>query len=190
MTPEEFKVATRRTDIEDYSEVQKRIAENKDDLYKAFGLFLIATGSLDFLKKKIMYNPNPQELLKLDAKISNEIRIFDDPQVIDLISKDETLSKLLHYYIGVATEANECVLALIKAAKGDMDIINMTEEMVGIQWYLARANDTLNLKLEDQMNSLIRQLTVRYPEKFNEENAINRNETEERKALEGDSDEN
>jgi phosphoribosyl-ATP pyrophosphohydrolase len=186
MTPEEFKVATRRTDIEDYSDVQKRIKENKDDLYRAFGLFLIATGSLDFLKKKIMYNPNPQELLKLDAKISKEIQIFNDPQVIDTIAEDETLSKLLHYYIGVATEANECVLALVKAAKGDMDIINITEEHSDLQFYLARANDTLGLKLEDQMDRLVDKLKVRYPDKFTEENAINRNETEERKALEGE----
>jgi hypothetical protein len=189
MTPEEFKVATRRTDIEDYSEVQVRIKENKDDLYRAFGLFLIATGSLDFLKKKIMYNPNPQELLKLDAKITREISVFNDPQVIDIIAEDETLSKLFHYYIGIATEANECVLALVKAAKGDMDIINMTEELAGIQWYLSRANDTLDFKLEDQMDRLIDQLKVRYPEKFTSENAINRNYDEERKALEGESNE-
>lgn len=186
MTPEEFKVATRRTDLEDYSDVQKRIKENKDDLYRAFGLFLIATGSLDFLKKKIMYNPNPQELLKLDAKIAKEIQIFNDPQVIDTIAEDETLSRLFHYYIGIATEANECVLALVKAAKGDMDIINITEESVDLQWYLARINDTLDLKLENQMELLIDKLKVRFPEKFTTENAINRNESEERKALEGE----
>lgn len=183
MTPEEFKIATRRTDIEDYSEVQVRIKENKDDLYRAFGLFLIATGSLDFLKKKIMYNPNPQELLKLDAKITKELSVFDDPQVIDMIAEDETLSKLFHYYIGVATEANECVLALVKAAKGNMDIINITEEHGDLLYYVSRANDELGLNLEDQLDKTINKLKIRYPDKFTTENAINRNEDEERKEL-------
>lgn len=185
MTPEEFKVETRRTDIEDYTEVQKRIQENKNDLYKAFGLFLIATSSMDFLKKKIMYNPNPKELLELDAKIQKEIRNFDSPEIFDIISKDETLSKLFHYYLGVATEANECIMALIKAAKGDIDIINITEEHADLNWYIARVNDNLGLKLEDQMSTLVDKLKVRYPEKFTSENAINRDENSERKALEG-----
>lgn len=65
--------------------------------------------------------------------------------------------------------------------------IDKKEEMnllINIQGIIINAYTTFNINLQDSLDKNIAKLKVRFPDKFSEENAINRNLEEERKELE------
>ena len=94
-------------------------------------------------------------------------------------------SRLIHASLGIATEAGEfvdCVKKRVFYGK-DFDRINAIEELGDLLWYIAVASDELNTSFEEIMTVNIEKLKARYPEKFTEENAIERNLKVERKIL-------
>lgn len=74
---------------------------------------------------------------------------------------------LEHGIIGLVTEAGELLDALKKAKfyGKSLDGINVQEELGDIMWYLALAADSLDLTLEEIMDSNIRKLKKRYDDK-------------------------
>lgn len=74
---------------------------------------------------------------------------------------------LEHWIIGLATEAGELLDALKKAKfyGNNLDKVNIQEELGDIMWYLALAADSLDLTLEEIMDSNIRKLKKRYNDK-------------------------
>lgn len=62
--------------------------------------------------------------------------------------------------------------------------MNLKEELGDLLWYVSQAMDELDTTYEIEMSRVIRKLKARYPEKFTEENAENRNLTKEREILE------
>ena len=94
-------------------------------------------------------------------------------------------SRLIHASLGIATEAGEfvdCVKKRVFYGK-DFDRINAIEELGDLLWYIAVASDELNTSFEEIMTVNIEKLKARYPEKFTEENAIERDLKVERKIL-------
>jgi len=111
----------------------------------------------------------------------------------DGLELDQQQMELLHAAIGISTEAGEILDAFKKHLiyGKDLDIINITEELGDITWYMAIMTRYLkNLTgatLEDDILELnIDKLKARYPEKFTEEKALNRDLDTEREILEGD----
>jgi len=106
---------------------------------------------------------------------------------------DSMQMELLHSAIGISTESGEILDAFKKHLiyGKDLDIINLTEELGDIMWYVAIMTRYLkNLTgatLEDDILELnIDKLKARYPDKFTEEYALNRDLEKERGVLEGD----
>lgn len=175
-----------RTDIEDYTEVQKRILANKKDLTTVVNGFLVSSSGMDLLKKKVMYNSDPLKLLKLDAELSKTLAEFPH-NFVEEVAKDPLKSQLFHYVIGVITEANEMMVALGKAVTtGSLDLTNVGEEVADGNWYNALICERLGMDMGTLMERNIAKLKARYPEKFTEESATNRDLEKERKILEGD----
>lgn len=93
----------------------------------------------------------------------------------------------IHACLGLATETGELVDAIkryIRYGK-PVDAVNIKEEFGDICWYMALIADQYGFTFEDAMNSNVEKLLKkRYKNGFSENAALNRDLTEERKALE------
>jgi NTP pyrophosphatase (non-canonical NTP hydrolase) len=100
---------------------------------------------------------------------------------------DEPTIRLMHAFIGIATEAGEINDAMKKHLfyGKAFDTANAVEELGDLMWYIGVACDTLGVSLEEVMEKNIAKLRARYGEKFSEQAALNRNLDTERKILEG-----
>jgi len=101
MNSQDYQSQTARTDIEDYSGPMERIEFNKQTIHQALTLFMLSSGTLDLMKKKIMYNADPMKLLAVDAEHVEIRKLFASDEYVSKIAKDEKLSKLLHYIVDV-----------------------------------------------------------------------------------------
>lgn len=100
---------------------------------------------------------------------------------------DEDLIDLLHAGIGLATEAGEFLDAIKKHIfyGKKLDKVNLAEEGGDTLWYLALAFRKLKTTFDKEMQVNIDKLAARYPEKFTEYLAENRDLELEHKILEG-----
>lgn len=91
-----------------------------------------------------------------------------------------------HMIFGIMTELGELSDAFKKnmAYGKPLDITNVQEEIGDIMWYIANFCNLHDFVLSDILDTNIAKLEVRYPEKFTEERAINRNLRSEREILE------
>lgn len=94
---------------------------------------------------------------------------------------------LMHMVLGLVTESGELADAMKRnlAYGQDLDVVNLKEEVGDLMWYIINLCRFLNTDLEDILDMNIAKLRVRYPEKFTEEAAINRDVDKERVTLEG-----
>jgi len=186
MEIKEYQKKVLRTDVEDYSGFQKRLKENKQTIHAAIYGFMISSGALDLMKKKIAYDAQPDKLFKVDAQNSAALLNFQNPIFLDKIAESIELSQLLHYTIGIITEANELMVAITKGAiTGNLDKVNVGEEIGDVQYYSNAATERLGFDMEDLLGKNITKLEARYPEKFSPEKATNRDLEKERNILEG-----
>jgi NTP pyrophosphatase (non-canonical NTP hydrolase) len=126
-------------------------------------------------------NMNPNEYIKNVLK--TESNNFDA-----IKSRLEPTSiRLLHAFIGMATESAEAVDMLKKHLfyGKPLDKVNAVEEISDQLWYIAVALDALGVSFEEVMEKNIAKLKKRYGDKFTSEAALNRDLTAERKILEG-----
>lgn len=93
----------------------------------------------------------------------------------------------LHYILGILTEAGELADNFKKelAYGKTIDWINVSEEIFDIMWYVANFCRINNIDFEKGLDINIAKLQARYPEKFSEEKANNRDLLHERDVLEG-----
>lgn len=94
---------------------------------------------------------------------------------------------LLHGAMGVCTEAGEIMDVVKKKVfyGKEPDLVNLREEAGDLMWYLAVLARAAGMTLDDIAQLNIAKLRARYPVKFNEVQALNRNLEAERAALEG-----
>lgn len=84
--------------------------------------------------------------------------------------------RLLHAALGMVTEAAEVADALKKSIYygRELDRINVVEELGDLMWYVGIACDVTNVTLDEVMRLNIAKLNKRYPDKFTEFHALNR----------------
>lgn len=104
-----------------------------------------------------------------------------------------TLAKLetplqddLHMVLGMQTEAAEISDAYKKhmAYGRKLDLVNVKEELGDLMWYIANLCNLHGWDLQDILDTNIKKLQARFPEKFTNEKANNRDLETERKILE------
>ena len=105
-----------------------------------------------------------------------EDQIIPDQQVLDLI----------HASMGLVTEAGEFQDMLKKHLYygRELDTVNLREEIGDLLWYCAIALEALDTDFQSVMQTNIDKLKARYPEKFTEDSANNRDLKVERQILE------
>lgn len=118
--------------------------------------------------------------------ISNAKRTEPDyTNVIGRVVNPKTL-RLLHGAMGLCTESSEFLDVLKKYLfyGKPMDMVNMREELGDIFWYLAILADEMGeANFTNMLQTNIAKLRTRYPEKFTEDAAQNRNLDAERGTL-------
>lgn len=117
------------------------------------------------------------EVLRTDCPIT--------PELIERLSQPETI-RLLHATMGLVTEAAELADMLKKHIfyGRKLDLVNAAEEVGDSQWYAGLAVDVLKTTMNDIFTMNIAKLRLRYPEKFTEARAENRDIPAERALLE------
>lgn len=163
---------------------------NKPTLIAVLNAYVACGNLLDDLKKHIFYKK------PIDPhKWANQKNIIN-AQLGDIMSNIDGLKtevmpfdpRLFHAIVGIATESTELVEAILTAIdnSGDIDHVNVKEELGDLNWYQAIAVDASDADWDAILTTNIEKLRKRYPEKFTSENAINRDLVAERKILEGD----
>lgn len=93
---------------------------------------------------------------------------------------------VVHAILGKATEAGELLEALKLAIDGKpIDRTNLMEELGDGQWYDAILANALGFTFEEVQKINIEKLRARFPDKFTEFDAKNRDLSAERKVLDG-----
>lgn len=87
-------------------------------------------------------------------------------------------SQLVNGVMGLNGEAGECIDILKKNMfQGhELDTGKLIEELGDVAWYLAISADALGIKLEDIFQWNLEKLNRRYPEGFDAERSIHREE--------------
>lgn len=106
--------------------------------------------------------------------------------VMERLKENPKMIQLLHSVLGLGTEIGEfqdMVKRWIFYGK-EFDRVNGIEELGDIFWYSALAIDVLKTTLEEVMTVNIKKLQQRYPEKFSEGRAVERDIINERGEME------
>lgn len=163
---------------------------NKDLLMGTLQAFIAIGNILDMIKKNVFYGK------EIDSVILSNLwfKAFDSISRIkstnrsgptEEILKGETNTRIFHALVGIATESTELLEALIKLIQGgELDSVNVCEELGDINWYQAIAIDTLEADFENILTINIDKLRARFPEMFTEKDAIDRDLETERQILE------
>lgn len=90
----------------------------------------------------------------------------------------------LHFITGIVTEVGElCEVLRAKWAGVLEDETKVADELGDIEWYLQNLYNKLGVSREQVWEANIAKLKARFPEKFTEDAAINRSESDEKAAL-------
>jgi len=96
-------------------------------------------------------------------------------------------ANILHAIIGIATEAGELLEALRDDYNGNgHDAVNLREEVGDLFWYVAILAHEAGFTFSEAQTVNIEKLAKRYPDKFTEYHAVNRDLAAERAVLEAD----
>lgn len=145
------------------------------------GFETIATvGSLLDKAKRHLFYGNP-----LTEGVLAQLHKVEDSEVQQR-SRAFVFLRLLHAAIGIATEAGELAEQLYGHLflGHPLDQVHIEEELGDILWYVALACNALGVDMQKVMDTNISKLRKRYPNKFTQYDAMNRDLTAERKELE------
>ncbi len=174
--------------IKDATRTESRIDEvltSEEALKDALQLFILSARIIDLYKRQIFYGKDfaGNQLAPMLAEINDISGRNNRAGDKDVIAVNP---RILHATLGFATEAGEIMEALVDSMAGeDFDTINFMEELGDLNWYQAIAMDETGLKIEDILVRNIEKLKARFPDKFSEERAIERDLNHERQILEG-----
>lgn len=127
----------------------------------------------------------PGEYLRLAGR-TDPLDGYIDPNGIGGRVADPQHARLLHYLLGIHTEGAELADAAKRAIfyGRPLDRVNAIEEVGDLLWYVARLLDLLDSSFGEAMERNIAKLRARYPDGFDEADAVDRDLDAERCALE------
>ena len=154
----------------------------KQALYNALENVIAAAELLDGLKKLLFYGKPVQPGIwnALGVPSIAEVEAFSD------VAPRE-FKNILHGVVGKITENGELAECLLKALRtGDLDTTNLKEECGDDLWYTALIFDAIDTSFPVEMLRVIDKLRKRFPDKYDDALAINRDHDAERIVLEND----
>lgn len=143
---------------------------------------LVVNAMADAYKKSLFYGRHPEEGLPLlgHVRASDEVR-----KASSTVDMQKGNVDLLHAALGMLTESIEFFEEVFKSFTIDdeMDEAHAREELGDLLWYQAIALNELKTTFEAEAARNIAKLKARYPEKFTEEAAVNRDTEAEQLAM-------
>lgn len=172
---------------------------NRGNLISLLRIVVASTEILDGIKKAAFYNKTTKLEENLGKQIDDIRQLVNTLHLTNtlkgpidtIINPDENIPnvdpRVFHGIIGIITESGELASALLKSLEDPyhtVDAVNIQEEMSDIAWYEAILHDTLKLDWGQGLENVINKLRIRYPDKYSDEAAANRDLDAERAALE------
>jgi len=185
MENKEYIEQTRRTRAEPKINLTGEIFTNGQQVLRQAVDVIYAGVVADSIKRALFYG-DPKVGERVEAARVRMIDIYKAIQAKPELVIPEDKINLLHAIVGVASEVGEMMEELINSIIEDrpVDQVNMKEELGDNQWYIAMALDSIEETFESVHLSNIAKLERRYPEKFTQEDALNRDVGAERVVLE------
>lgn len=169
----------------------EKINFDRDALINLLKAFVAVGTMLDLMKKNVFYGkPISQEkwndCFQVLDQSTRALKFSNNVPALLRVNEIELDTRAFHSFVGIATESTELIEALLKVlVEGkSLDKVNVSEELGDISWYMAIAADALVLDLEKGLSINIEKLRKRFPDKFSQERAINRDIDTERIILE------
>lgn len=164
---------------------------NAEALTDLLEIFITVGTLLDYTKKGIFYNNYTKYDENYDALINKAMRkIADFHRSSGKCSRanyDFLNFRVVHGLLGAVTESSEMAEHLLDYIRtGTVDRAGIGEEFSDSDWYKAIIFDELGLDENICRTNVINKLRVRFPDKYDDAAAANRNLEEERKKLEQD----
>lgn len=131
----------------------------------------VATNWADRVKRSLFYGADmTPKAMSLPTSLTIEARHRD----------------MVHGILGLFTEAGELMQHLhdVMTGRAAVDEVNVVEELGDCYWYMALLHRITGTKPSQAWEANIAKLKARYPERFNEYDALNRNLAHERNVLE------
>ena len=127
-----------------------------------------------------------EEAKKDNDNLEYTIEQYQQEASRTFLSKEDGTIDILHCIVGMQTELGELADAYKKHIfyGKELDITNVSEEIFDMLWYTVNLARIERIDLIKGMQNNIAKLKVRFPEKFTEKNAIERNLEAEREQLE------
>ena len=115
-----------------------------------------------------------------------EIKEYQEKAKKTLANTKDSLTDDLHMILGMQTESAEIADVYKKhiAYGKELDLVNIKEELGDQMWYIANLCNLHGWDLRDIMSTNIKKLEARFPDKFSQEKALNRDLKTEREILE------
>jgi NTP pyrophosphatase (non-canonical NTP hydrolase) len=157
------------------NEMKQRVITAIPYIDKIFEEQIMLGCRLDLLKKYIFYGKGVLNSIGDPAHhLQNRQNIMD-----------EKVIRLIHCAIGLATETGELMEALKNHVYDNLplDEANIGEELGDASWYVGIGSDSIGRSLTEILETNNAKLRHRYPEKFTEFHAENRDLKGERKIL-------
>ena len=172
--------------------ITKTINLNKNAFTSVLNLIISAGQILDQMKKHAFYGSEYKQesmLTSLSAITNAYNDLIEGTEVLNLNDAEEEIipvdTRIAHGIIGNITESVELGEALMKIIKtGEVDGVNIGEEIADGSWYNAITVDALGLDWDQLLVNNINKLKQRYPEAFTQSDAENRDLDKEREILE------
>ena len=122
----------------------------------------------------------------IDDKAELTFEEYQDLSVRTCNDLGDSIGNDTHMIFGMVTEVAELADAYKKhwAYGKDLDMVNVKEEIGDVLFYISNFCKFNNINLGEVMYTNVEKLKARYPEKFTNENATNRDLETERKILE------
>jgi NTP pyrophosphatase (non-canonical NTP hydrolase) len=172
---------------------------DRGNLIMILKVVIAITEILDGIKKAAFYNKNTKledgllghlnDILALVQQLHTSAS--DNGPVGATLDDNESIPnvdpRVFHGILGIVTESGELASALLKAVDDPnytIDAVNIQEEMSDIAWYEAILHDCLGLDWGQGLTNVIEKLRIRYPDKYSDYAADNRDLDAERAALE------
>jgi len=151
---------------------------------------VIASGKIaDQIKRRLFYKTeyDRDKVRNSLIQLKQSIQGLSSRSTPDSEKKIECIdnTRAVHGLLGVITEAAELAEALQKYVNtGDLDHVNVAEEVFDVLWYFAILLDSIEFNWDTVAAVGIDKLKERFPEKFSEREAVERDTDAERTILE------
>lgn len=147
---------------------------------------LLAIGSeADALKRTLFYGAELADTPVLKAVAAESA---GSNMTIPSFAPENINRDILHALLGIISECAEIVQAIGKAPPNGADLINLMEEGGDIMWYLALYATAIGSDFDTMQERNIAKLRERFPLRFTEEDALERDLDAEQEALISDLD--